>query len=234
MTEQEKSITLFKYFIEFLQIWGQENYGENVEIDWCKALAECQRFHLFDFNEKLEKIVYSKSDEEFRDLAFKWIENKVLEGWPIWRMFKMSDWLTNKLEEENTMLAIKEQRKIYDSQKCYRCKYFRDNAGWFKDDPFKGGYVIISVEDELPPEGAKITYRDECLKRIQLLEKEEQNGKRFLSDEPKLKYSGFNSDSPSWRDKWKMDPKKLKRCPYFEEGGMDWSTYVLHTFGVEL
>lgn len=235
MTEQEKSINLFKYFIDFLQIWGQENYGSSAEVDWCKALAECQKFHLFDFNEKLEKVIYAESDEEFRDLAFKWVENKVLDGWPIWRMFKMSDWLTSKLEEENTQLALEEQKKVYNSVKCYRCKYFRDHASWFKDVPLQGGYTTVSVEEELPEEGARITYRDECLKRNQLIE-EAKDAKtlRSWSGDPVLKYKKFNEDLTARSRKWKPVPEKLTDCPYFKEGGMDWPTYVLHTFGINI
>ena len=224
MTDKEKSIILFKYFIEFLQIWGQENYGENSEIDWCKALGECQRFHLFDFNEKLEEVVFSETDEEFRDLAFKWVENKVLEGWPIWRMFKLSPWLLEKLEEQHSRDQIDLEFNNYKTYKCYRCKHFKDNAGWFKDT--FDGPKYVSVDDQLPPDG-KINWRVECLKRNELL-----NGRPKHSSfgHHQFEYEKFNT---CYRD-WTLDPKELSDCPYYEDGGMDWPTYVLHTFGIKI
>lgn len=228
LSKDERCIILFKYFIEFLEIWGQENYGENTEIDWPKALRECQKLGLFDFNQSLEEVIYTKTDDEFRDLAFKWIENKVLSGMAIWRFFKLSPWLLQKLEEENTANLIEFQKAKYKKHKCFRCKYYRDNASWFKDTI--DGPKLTLVDDELPPTEKPIVDRPECLKRKLLIALASGNGPKFR--EPKLEYTGFNTQINS-RETWRPDPEKLHRCPYFEEGGLTLEGYLTHTFGVK-
>lgn len=37
---------------------GQENYGENVEIDWFKVYNFTTKYNLLDFREDLEDIVF--------------------------------------------------------------------------------------------------------------------------------------------------------------------------------
>ena len=39
------------------------------------------------------EIVNVNSEEEFRDKMFSWIEKQVLDGYPIWRLFKLNNWL---------------------------------------------------------------------------------------------------------------------------------------------
>ena len=222
---KDRSIMLFKYFIEFLQIWGQENYGENVEIDWCKALAECQKFHLFDLNSELEEVIYS-SEEEFKDLAFKWVENKVLNGWTIWRLFKLSPWLLSELEEEYSNDEVRQEYNNYLTHKCYRCKYYRDHASWFKNTI--NGMKNVSVDDELPENEEPLHWRPECAKRIDLMEGKPKFSR--LGSRHNFEYEKFNTSSQDWV----LEPEELHDCPYFEEGGMDWPTHVKHTFGIEI
>ena len=64
---ERRAIEIFHHFISFLEIYGQENFGESVEINWLAVYENCVSLDLFDGNYMIEEIVNSDSEEEFRD-----------------------------------------------------------------------------------------------------------------------------------------------------------------------
>ena len=70
VSDKERSILLFKHFIGFLEIWGQENYGENIEIDWFKVYNFTSKYDLLDLREDLEDIVFEENEELKEEFAF--------------------------------------------------------------------------------------------------------------------------------------------------------------------
>ena len=95
-----RKIDIFKYMIQFLEIYGNENFGQSAEVNWAAVWDYYSHCDMLDFNTEVEDLVYNTSDEEFRDKVFEYIEHQVVDGYPLWRLFKMSKWLFDKCEEE--------------------------------------------------------------------------------------------------------------------------------------
>ena len=127
---ERRAIEIFQHFISFLEIYGQENFGENVEINWPGVYSNCVEFGLFDENPDVEEIVNVNSEEEFRDKMFSWIEKQVLDGYPIWRLFKLNNWLYEQLEKELHENEYKKDVEYFNKYKCFTCKYFYDDIYW--------------------------------------------------------------------------------------------------------
>ena len=126
ISQDERKILIFKYMVQFLEIFGMENYGESAEVNWEKTFNYCTSCGLFDFNPEVETLVIHNTDEEFRDNVFVFVEKQVLDGYPVWRLFKMSKWLEDKCEEQLKEEERLKDIKYYNSTRCYRCKYFKN------------------------------------------------------------------------------------------------------------
>ena len=96
----ERKVEIFKYMIQFLEIYGNENFGQSAEIDWLRVWEYCSACDILDFNYEIEDLVYNTKDEEFRDKVFAFVEKQAIEGYPLWRLFKMSKWLYDKCEAD--------------------------------------------------------------------------------------------------------------------------------------
>lgn len=217
---KKRGIILFKYFIQFLEIYGQENFGESVEINWPRVYETCNSFGIFDFNEELENMIYSKDEEEFRDKAFKWIEDQVLLGLPIWRLFDLNNWLSQKLEDEVTQEEHKKDVEFFNTCKCFTCKYYHDHVEWFDK---KTGYPHDYNEGEgdfvKPPKYVNLMHNLSCRKRNQLAESH-RHKHRYLGSysDGKFQYKYFNMTSESQTSsKWKLYPDEHDKCPYYEK-----------------
>ena len=210
----DRGIEVFRHFIGFLTVWGQENYGESVEIDWSKAYRECVSFGLLDFNEALEEVIYQESDEGYRDACYKWIENQVLKGFPIWRLFKISDWLSNCYEKELNEIEQQKDLEAFNKNKCYKCKHFVDKVTYIGSDKFSHP---ISDPSWLTPD-SKLLHLMSCNKRIELSSK---NGKsHFFSSHESFEYHKFDVDDDTqlgYGSRWHLIPSVLNDCPYFDE-----------------
>ena len=241
----ERGIQIFHYFIDFLNIWGAENYGESAEVDWGKVYIDCHKFGMFDFNESLEKVVNAENEEEFRDLTFQWIENKVYEGLPIWRYFKVSKWLEDKLEEEELDKEKKEILSLYKNNKCFKCKYYRDNAMFFLKSsdmeklsnlPIKNPNNLYSLKECYEYwTDQRILHDESCAKRKELLEEAKKDSFDIFRRDAKLEYEAFNVKSTGYRpEKWRLNPEKLNDCPYFEESEEDtFKSFLFNNFGIK-
>ena len=120
------TITVFKYFISFLEVWKEENYGQSAEINWQAVWKFVNTSHLLDFNDELTDLVNSNPDK-LEENVHKWIENRILNNEPVYLLFNMSDWLFRKLEEEHNGNIERAERKRFEERKCYRCKYWKRN-----------------------------------------------------------------------------------------------------------
>ena len=217
LSPSENSLTMFRHFIAFLEIYGQENYGESAEVNWHEVHLFCNKYHLLDFNDELSEVIYTEDEEDFRDKCFTFIENKILNGYPVWRLFKMSQWLKEKLEQSFQDEIIREKEKFYRETRCYRCKNIhiettiiepinKNPISYDKDNP-----VHLEWIDK-----RKVPYifRFNCKKRSELII-EKSNGCIREMRRVKLDYCGFNTNDN--RGEWKMNIWGLRKCPYFEE-----------------
>lgn len=209
--DKERSIILFKHFIDFLEIWGQENYGENIEIDWFKVHNFTTKYNLLDFREDLEDIVFEENEEVFRDKVYKWIEDQVLNGYPIWRLFKLNKWLNDKLEKEFNDEIVKENKITFNKYKCLRCKYYNDDVHFIGNDKYSHSFI---TEKHLY-NNSNLLHITNCNKRKQLLD--ELIRQYHFEANVEFSYDKFNLDD-SWSfGKWSLDIKKHNKCPYFEK-----------------
>ena len=127
----EKKMYIFKNFIDFLEIYGQENLGCGYEINWTQVHRMIVDNNMFDFNDELEEVIYhddeSFDSEEFRDRCYKYIEDQILKGYPVWHLFKLSKHLTKVLQDEEDRQTMEMYKKKYNSHLCYKCKHFKNN-----------------------------------------------------------------------------------------------------------
>lgn len=206
---EEKGILLFKHFVRFLEIYGAENYGERFEVNWPKVFKFCNSYHLLDFREDLEEIVYSDNYEVFRDRCFKWIEDQILNGYPVFELFKLDDHLFSILRDEYRLSEIEKDKEYFNYMKCYRCKHFYDDPHYIGKDNFSHSFKT-SKEGYIP--GTRILHLINCLKRKELSEKSQKH--RF-DESFEFSYKKFNGDTYDLRS-WKLVPAEHKDCPYFE------------------
>lgn len=127
----EKKMYIFKNFINFLEIYGQENLGCGYEINWTQVHRMIVDNNMFDFNDELESVIYHNDEcfdsEEFRDRCYKYIEGQILKGYPVWHLFKLSKHLTKVLQDEEDKQTIETFKKKYNKHLCYKCKHFKNN-----------------------------------------------------------------------------------------------------------
>ena len=99
-----KKIYLFKWFIKFLEIYGQETFGESASINWGLVHDEIIGHDVWSMNMELDNLLYNDSEsldsEEFRDKVFYYIENLVIKGQPILRLFYRPEKLKKYYEDE--------------------------------------------------------------------------------------------------------------------------------------
>ena len=124
-------IFFFKNFINFLEIYGQENLGCGYEVNWTRVHRMIVDNNIFDFNNELEEVIYHNDErydsEEFRDRCYKYIEEQILKGYPVWHLFKLSKHLTKVLQDEEDRQTMEMFKKKYDKHLCYKCKHFKNN-----------------------------------------------------------------------------------------------------------
>ena len=211
VSDKERSILLFKHFIGFLEIWGQENYGEDIEIDWFKVYNFTSKYDLLDLREDLEDIVFEENEEIFRDKVYKWIEDQALNGYPIWRLFKLNKWLNDKLEKEFNDEIVKENKKLFNKYKCLKCKYYNDDVHFIGNDKYSHSFI---TEKHLYNH-SRLLHMINCNKRKQLLDEKIKHS--HIEANIEFSYKKFNLDN-GWRfGKWTLDITKHNRCPYFEK-----------------
>ena len=236
MTTAERKVEIFKYTIEFLKIYGQENFGESAEVNWCAIFEHCTKCDMLDFNQEVEQLVYNTKEEDFRDAVFTYLEKQALEGYPLWRLFKMSKWLYNACESQLLENERKKDIEYFYKTKCYHCRYFMGGVRVtyatiieplnIKEYPnfetFKKQHPNATIKDVRVTRG--------CAKREELAKEalkkagydSSWRSEHFLR-EYKHKYKRFRSDA---RGNWILIPNDLKCCPYFEENGVQPEQFI--------
>lgn len=238
-----RKVDIFKYMIQFLEIYGNENFGQSAEVDWAAVWNFCSKCDMLDFNPEVEELVYNTTEEEFRDKVFSFLDKQAVEGYPLWRLFTMSKWLYDKCEEELIQNERKKDREHFYKTKCYRCKYLQCKVHVL----FSTAFEPIVSETFSSIDEFKERYRNvtevktlncdmTCLKREELLNEAYQKelrkpcscysgafGERRFREEYRFKYSKFDYRDESQEDsgkEWDLIPSVLKRCNYFEESDM--------------
>lgn len=213
----KRAVILLKHFISFLEIYGQENYGESAEVDWIAVNSFCHSYGLLDFNEQLSEIIYTQDDEEFRDRCFSYIEDKILSGYPVWRLFTMSQWLHDKLEMEHSDGILQEKRRYFHATRCYRCRHIVQRISFIHPetkyptsyDRCDQYHVTLLTEGYVTP-----LFQYGCRKRNSIMDDECKGHPRRMRA-MRFQYKKFNCDNFSRN--WMMDTWKLRDCPYFDE-----------------
>lgn len=220
------AIKLFIMFIEYLKLYGHENYGLNVEIDYKKAYSLCMDYGMFDFNEDLENVVRCENEEEFRDRCYTYMDNLILnEDLPVWALYtNMSPWLKDKLNKEYSELQINKEKKYFKKCKCFHCKYFKQEITYFTKD----GDFLSEYRDEKDLRG--VTRDLTCLKREEIIDEKAKKKKiSFLSERNSIKtgYKQFDRCIDTFMStEYKHNPAYFFRCPYHEENNMTYEEYV--------
>ena len=213
------TITVFKYFISFLEVWKEENYGPSAEINWQAVWSFVNASGVLDFNEELQDLVYS-TPEQCEEKVHQWIMNRIFNNEPIFLLFNMSDWLLKKLEQEHNENIKQAERKRFTECKCYHCKYWKDNASILYEDLWglEQKFVQDCTEEELLTH--QIHHLPECQKRKEL--KDKLSGGRCFGD-IEFSYKPFNGDRCH---NFRPQPMELKDCPFFEENGISYDEYI--------
>ena len=218
-------IKIFQYFVQFLEIYGAENYGESAEVNWEKVWDFVNHCGILDDNEDLEHLVHYASDEEFRDSVFAYVEKQALEDCPLWRLFNMSKWLEEKCEQELHEVEYRKQVEYFNTVRCYKCKNFHNKISTIGHDllnpVMSKSFKNVAELREYVVNTKYVIQRDwqemDCLKRQKLLEGRHNRRHRFSFNEKHFKYKGFNAPEGSRGHKWILNPMGLLDCPYFVE-----------------
>ena len=144
-----KKIYLFKWFIKFLEIYGQETFGESASVNWGLVYNEIIGHSVWSMNIELDNLLYNEQEsldsEEFRDKVFSYIEDQVLRGYPIFRLFYLPEKLKKYYEDELKQEIYENDKKRFNKYKCYRCKHYCYKINVYVGDP---GMNIIRIDEE--------------------------------------------------------------------------------------
>ena len=109
----KKQVLFFNTFKEIIQIFGESEIGSSqIDIDALIDYLSSDKFFndSFDYN----------SEEE----AQQFVTDYILDGFPVWRFLKCSDWTKKMLEKSFTEECAKEYNQMLQEYKCLSCKYF--------------------------------------------------------------------------------------------------------------
>ena len=229
MTNKDyNTITVFKYFISFLEVWKEENYGPSAEINWQAVWGFVNCSGILDGNYELTDLVNSNPDDVEKNIH-EWLENRVLNNEPVYLLFEMTPWLKDKLEKEhNENLNAKEIQR-FNECRCYKCKHWRDNVSiWVQQYDQLHTYHPGECDDKLW-EQHPIHHMTECLKHKELvdeLSKDIPHFTRFdfLLSDYRFEYEPFSNLTRTGQ--FYPVPTELTDCPYFEDTGITYDEYI--------
>lgn len=249
----EKKMYIFKNFINFLEIYGQENLGCGYEINWTQVHRMIVDNNMFDFNDELESVIYHNDEsfdsEEFRDRCYKYIEEQILKGYPVWHLFKLSKHLTKVLQDEEDRKTMEMFKKKYNKHLCYRCKHFKNNIVVYE----KFDRIPLKDYIERHPNANPIVlnlshnmyckYREDRVKYINEHEKEfnihwhdkERGINRQLTKEGFSDKLLFEKDTQySYKHDFTLKPLSNQcKCKFFEENkDMTFDKYIKENYEI--
>jgi len=220
-----KKIYLFKHFIKFLEIYGQEAFGENYPVKWGLVHNIICDHSIWSMDEELDDIIYNSEEDldsdAFRDKVFSYIEKQVIDGYPIFRLFNLSPWLNKCFEDEIDRKIYDEDKKWFNKHLCYKCKHFKDNIDVYMGNPsmnirgtpfypledFKEYYPTLDIKKQRLRHNRLCDLHSQYLKQFEEYSKD----KHYFSDE---KLREFNK----WVDKNNL--AKSTKYPPNENGSM--------------
>ena len=244
----EKKMYIFKNFINFLEIYGQENLGCGYEVNWTRVHRMIVDNNIFDFNNELEEVIYNNNErydsEEFRDRCYKYIEEQILKGDPVWHLFKLSKHLTKVLQDEEDRQTMEMFKKKYDKHLCYKCKYFKNNIIVYDQFDRIRLNDYIERHPNVNPIHLNLShemvckYREERVKYISDHKKEfnigwhdiERGINRQLTKEGFSSKLLFEKETPySYKHEFTLKPLLNQcKCKFFEENkDMTFDKYIL-------
>lgn len=112
-----KQLIFFDVLKEVISIFGETEVGTNeVDIDSVASYLTSEggfkfAVDLFDYNTREDIEAY--------------ITDKILDGFPVWRFLKCSDWTKQMIEKEFLRECEKEQEELSRKYKCFTCEYFK-------------------------------------------------------------------------------------------------------------
>lgn len=212
------TITVFKYFISFLEVWKEENYGSSAEINWQAVWSFVNTSGILDGNYELMDLL-DNSPEECENKVHEWITNRIFNNEPIYLLFNMSKWLFDKLEKEHNENIELAERLRFKECKCYHCKYWKDQISiWVQQYGQLDTYHKGQGSEELW-KSHPIHHLTTCNKREELRENLEP--RKFMNVE--FSYKKFNGNRSHH---FYPQPMELKDCPYFEENNVTYDEYI--------
>ena len=109
----KKQFLFFNWFKEIIEIFGQSEVGcSDIDID---ALSEYLCSDKFPF----DTFQYNTEEE-----AQEYITNYILDGFPVWRYLKCSEWTKNMVEKSFAQECENEWEQLKKEYKCYTCKHY--------------------------------------------------------------------------------------------------------------
>ena len=204
----DKKIFLFKWFIKFLEIYGQETFGESATINWGMVHREIIDHDIWSMNMELDNLLYNENEsldsEEFRDKVFSYIEDRVIKGYPIFRLFYLPEKLRKYYEDEIKQSIYENDKKRFAKYKCYRCKHFCDKIKVYVGDPGMNimGVAHMNIDDfkERYPNTDISSFR---LNHHQICDLHEKYFKEYEDDKTKgyISFSEREKNFNKWIDK---------------------------------
>lgn len=203
-----KKIYLFKWFIKFLEIYGQETFGESASINWGLVHDEIIGHDVWSMNMELDNLLYNDNEsldsEEFRDKVFSYIEDQVIKGYPIFRLFYLPEKLKKYYEDEIEQEIYENYKKRFTKYKCFKCKHYYDKIDVYVGDPSKNimdeVFIDIDTFKERYPNADVASFR---LNHRQMCDLHVKYFKEFEDEESKGFVSSFNREKRfnKWIDK---------------------------------
>ena len=257
MTYKEKEINssmkkmyIFKNFIGFLEIYGQETFGCGYEVDWNKVHRIIIDNDIFDFNNDLENIIYNDEkydSEEFRDKCYKYIEDQILNDLPAWRLFKLSDHLTKVMERDEYDKMIETEKKLFKQTKCFSCKHYKEYIHFYDTNGRDNDARKVKKENEnYDMRNFNLIHECRCEKRIALTKEWENNNRHSSScfesrlvnkyfkslNGPKSFYYLEDYSIGSFRQKFYPLTNKHK-CQYYEKDeNMNYEEFIKNNYEI--
>lgn len=249
----EKKMYIFKNFINFLEIYGQENLGCGYEINWTQVHRMIVDNNMFDFNDELEEVIYHNDEsfdsEEFRDRCYKYIEEQILKGYPVWHLFKLSKHLTKVLQDEEDRKTMEMFKKKYNKHLCYRCKHFKNNIivyeqfnrihlnDYIERHPGVNPILLnLSHEMYCKYREERIKYINEHLKEFNIFWHDKERGinKQLIKEGFSSKLLFEKDTSYSYKHEFTLKPLLNQcKCKFFEENkDMTFDKYIKENYEI--
>lgn len=113
MNSLKKQLTYFNTFKDIISIFGQVEVGcEEVNIDELATYLSSDKFFFDTFT--------AETDEEMQEQ----ITELIVNGFPVWRFLKCSDWTKNMIEESFKVECEQEKEELFKTCKCLTCQYY--------------------------------------------------------------------------------------------------------------